>query len=91
MRVLTTDVYCAAFLITQGDRLIDLFVDRSGGKPAGTFVLEGNEVLEHQEAYSRGRAMASVKAIRDGVTLLRGELARALGQAAERRSHSATR
>jgi len=77
--------------MTQGALLRELFVDRSGEKAAGTFVLEGDDVLEHQEAYSCGRAMASVKGIRDEVTLLRGVLARHLGLPARRQTRPLTR
>ena len=82
MRVLTTDVFCGAWLMCQGARLVDLLVDRTGQREAGTFVFEGNDLLERQEEYSRGQAVAPVKGIRDGVTALRARLARALRRAA---------
>mgnify|MGYP001561326010 CR=1 FL=1 len=82
MRVLTTDVFCGAYLLAQGAKLVDLLVDRTGSREAGTFVFEGPDVLAHQETYSRGKAVAHVKAIRDGVTELRARLARALRRAA---------
>lgn len=82
MRVLITDVFCGAYLLTQGARIVDLLVDQSGRRKSGTFVLEGEDLLEHQEDYFRGRAHAKVKDIRDGVTELRGRLARALRRAA---------
>lgn len=89
MRVLTTDVFCGAYLLIQGAHLIDLLVDRSRNRPSGTFVLEGDDLLEHQQVYSRGEAVASVKEIRDGVTHLRACLARALHQPAGRRASTA--
>lgn len=82
MRVLTTDVYCGAYLLTRGARLVDLLVDRTGERESGTFVFEGDDLLRLQEEYSRGEAVAKVKAIRDGVTTLRTRLARALRRAA---------
>jgi hypothetical protein len=82
MRVLTTDVFCGAYLMTQGARLVDLYVDRSAFKDTGTFVFEGENLLTHQETYSRGQAIARVKAIRDGVTSLRTRLAQSLRRAA---------
>lgn len=85
MRVLTTDVFQGAYLMTQGARLVDLLVDRSGIHPSGTFVFEGDGLLALQAEYSTGRATAPVKAIRDGVTHLRTCLARALRQASSRR------
>ncbi len=86
MRVLTTDVFCAALLMAHGAHVVDLLVDRTGARHSGTFVLEGDEaLLEHQAAYSRGEAVASVKAIRDGVTFLRGRLAATLERSAGRR------
>ncbi len=82
MRVLTTDVFAGAWLLTTRDaRLVDLLVDRSGGRSTGTFVLEGPDLVIAQETHSRGEAIANVKDIRDGVTLLRGRLARALKHA----------
>ena len=90
MRILTTDVFCSAFLMANGARLVDLLVDRTGSRQAGTFVLEGDEkLLEHQEVYSRGEAVASVKAIRDAVTFLRGRLATTLERAAGQRRRTA--
>ena len=82
MRVLTTDVFAGAFLMTRGARLVDVLVDRTGARKSATFVFEGERVLEAHEEYSRGQATAPVKAIRDGVTHLRGRLVRALGKAA---------
>lgn len=78
MRALTTDVFCAAYLILRGAVLADLIVDGDGRRQTGTFVLEGPEALAGQEEYSRGEAQARVKALRDVVSNLRGELARAL-------------
>ncbi|MEW5749028.1 MAG: hypothetical protein AB1793_09645 [Candidatus Thermoplasmatota archaeon] len=86
MRVLTTDVFCGAYLMThQGARLVDLIVDGTGVRPSGTFVFEGDDLLEAQQVYSRGEAIASVKEIRDGVTHLRTCLARALRRVSSRR------
>jgi hypothetical protein len=89
MRVLTNDVFCGAFLMTQGARLIDLLVDRSPIRSTGTFVLEGDDLLALQEAYSLGEATAPVKDIRDAVTELRTRLAKALRAPAPRRSFPA--
>lgn len=91
MRVLTNDVFCAAWLMTQGARLVDLLVDRTPARASGTFVLDGDDLLARQEAYSRGgsEAVAPVKDIRDAVTHLRACLARALRQPAPRRSSEA--
>ena len=82
MRVLTNDVFAGAYLISRGARVADLLVDRTGARETGTFVLEGPTALEDHETYSRGEAIANVKIIREGVTYLRGRLARALRQAA---------
>lgn len=78
MRALTTDVFCAAYLILRGSLLVDLIVDRDGQRQTGTFVLEGADAIAGQEEYSRGEAQARVKVLRDLVSQLRGELARAL-------------
>jgi hypothetical protein len=78
MRVLTCDVFAGAYLMTQGARLVDLLVDRTGARSSGTFVLEGDDLLALQEAYSIGEATARVKDIRDAVTELRSRLAVAL-------------
>jgi hypothetical protein len=86
LRVLTTDVFAGAYLMAHGARLVELLVDRTGARQSGTFVLEGEEVLELHEAYSRGEAVAPVKVIRDGVTALRGRLAAALRRASPGRS-----
>jgi hypothetical protein len=82
MRVLTTDVFAGAWVMSRGARLVDLLVDRTGARDTGTFVLEGPTALVDLETYSRGEAVANVKAIRDGVTILRTRLARALRHAA---------
>lgn len=82
MRVLTNDVFAGAFLMARGARMVELLVDRTGPRETGTFVLEGPTALEDHEAYSRGEAVANVKIIREGVTQLRGRLARALRHAA---------
>jgi len=84
MKVLTNDVFCGAYLLTQGARLIDLLVDRTPARACGTFVFEGDNLLDHQEAYSRGEATAPVKHIRDAVTHLRACLARALRESTAR-------
>jgi len=78
MRVLTNDVFCGAFLMTQGAHLVDLLVDRSTIRSTGTFVLEGDDLLTLQEAYSLGEATARVKDLRDAVSDLRTRLAKAL-------------
>lgn len=81
MRALTGDVFLAAYLIVAdggGGSLVDLIVDGDGQRQSVTFVLEAPNAIALQEEYSRGEAMASVKAIRDTVSRLRGELARAL-------------
>lgn len=76
MRVLTTDVFCGSFLFTRGGRLVEILVDRASARPSGTFVFEGpDDLLAAQERYSRGEAVANVKEIREGVTLLRERLA----------------
>jgi hypothetical protein len=85
MRVLTTDVFAGAYLMTQGARLVDLLVDRSPTRSAGTFVFEGNDLLALQESYSLGEATARVKDIRDAVTELRSRLAVALQKGSPRR------
>jgi hypothetical protein len=85
MRVLTTDVFAGAYLMTQGARLVDLLVDRTGVRSSGTFVFEGDNLLALQEAYSLGEATARVKDIRDAVTQLRSRLAGALQKNSPRR------
>jgi hypothetical protein len=76
MRVLTTDVFCGSFLFTRGGRLVEVLVDRTSARASGTFVLDGpDDLLAAQETYSRGEAVANVKEIREGVTLLRERLA----------------
>ena len=85
MRVLTCDVFAGAYLMTQGARLVDLLVDRTGVRSSGTFVLEGDDLLALQEAYSIGEATARVKDIRDAVTELRSRLAVALQKNSPRR------
>ena len=82
MRVLTTDVFCASWLVSGGARVVDVLLDRSGSRSTGTFIVEGPAVLADHETYSKGEAVANVKAIREGVTSLRGRLARALQRAA---------
>lgn len=82
MRVLTNDVFAGSYLLSRGARVVELLVDRTGARETGTFVIEGPTALADHEAYSRGEATANVKVIRDGVTTLRGRLARALRQAA---------
>ena len=42
-------------------RLVDLLVDRTAERETGTFVFEGEDLLRHQEDYSRGDATAKVK------------------------------
>lgn len=78
MRALTSDVFCAAYLILRGSSLVELIVDNDGQRQTGTFVLEGPNAIAGQEEYSRGEAQARVKPLRDLVSSLRGELARAL-------------
>lgn len=85
MRALTNDVFCGAYLMTRGARLVDLLVDRTGSRSSGTFVFEGNDLLALQEAYSIGEATARVKEIRDAVTELRSRLAQALQKTSPRR------
>jgi hypothetical protein len=85
MRVLTTDVFCGAWLMTRGAQLVDLLVDRSPSRSAGTFVFEGTDLVALQEAYSLGEATARVKDLRDAVTELRCRLARALREPTSRR------
>ena len=82
MRVLTSDVFAAGWLISRGAVLREVLVDRSGARSTGTFIVEGQTVLEDHETYARGEAVANVKAIRENVTYLRGRLARALQRAA---------
>ena len=89
MRVLTNDVFAAAFLLTEGSALVGVLVDRSPSRASGTFVLEGDNALEAHEAYCPGEASCRVKALRDAVTHLRACLARALRQPAPRRSSEA--
>ena len=84
MRVLTSDTFCGAYLMAKGAQFVRLLVDRTGTRDTGTFVFEGDGILELQEEYSRGVASASVKAIRDGVTFLRSRLARELRLPADR-------
>lgn len=87
MRVLTCDVFAGAYLMTQGARLVDLLVDRTGARSSGTFVLEGegDDLLALQKAYSLGEATARVKDIRNAVTELRSRLAGALQKNSPRR------
>ena len=87
MRVLTSDVFCGSYLLARGGRLVDLLVDRSGRRQAGTFVFEGEDLLAVQAAYSTGQAVARVKAIRDGVTSLRAHLARAMERSGDSARH----
>ena len=85
MRALTGDVFLAAYLIVaDGGSLVDLIVDGDGHRQSATFVLEAPNAIALQEEYSRGDATAPVKAIRDTVSTLRGELARALRSASSR-------
>lgn len=78
MRALTSDVFCAGYLILRGATLVDLIVDDDGHRQTGTFVLEGPDAVASQEEYSRGDAQARVKSLRDAVSSLRTDLARAL-------------
>lgn len=85
MRVLTGDVFCSAYLILQGAVLVDILVQRSPSRSSATFVLEGKDVLAHQEAYVRGQAVGRVQELRNVVTDLRSRLARALREPTSRR------
>jgi hypothetical protein len=90
MKVLTTDVFCGAYLMIRGRaRLVSVLVDGNSNRPSGTFVFEagdGCDLLDLQEQYSTGRATCPVKELRDAVSQLRAALARALSRPIARRS-----
>ena len=72
MRILTPDIFAAAYLLSHGAACVDLLVDRTAGRPMATFALEGSEDLQaHFEIYALGHATASVKDLRENVGWLR--------------------
>ncbi len=63
----TADIFRGAYLLTQGARLSTTRVAR--GKLV--FVIEGEEVIEHDERYRLGRALVNPVALRETLNLLR--------------------
>lgn len=72
MRVKTKDLYCAAYIVSQGGKVEEVFLTEDGRQRAGgprrassaTFVLSGEDVETLSQQFFHGQAQANLAAFK---------------------------
>ena len=73
MRLLTTDLYEGAWLLSQGVELVSLWMDQNH-KRSIIFEFSGAEVEHLKQAYQRGQAKANVIQLKQSINVLKDRM-----------------
>lgn len=71
MRILTTDIYEGAYLLSEGMELKNIWEDKTKRKRSVVFEFNGNNIEVLKSAYLRGRARANVLKFKNSVNELK--------------------
>ena len=76
MRVKTNDLYCGAYILTQGGTLeeIKLSDEARRGRNSATFILSGDNVDELSREFMRGKASVNLASFKVAMNLLKDAL-----------------
>lgn len=68
MRILTTDIYEGAYLLSQGMALSNIWEDASKKKRSVVFEFEGDNIGVLRKNYLRGQASANIFKFKNSIT-----------------------
>lgn len=74
MKLLTTDIYEGAYLLSQGMQLERLWQNGKNGKRTVVFEFTGPEVELLRKDYQKGRAQANVTKLKQSLTELKDRM-----------------
>ena len=74
MRLLTTDIYEGAYLLSQGMQLEKLWLNGKNGKRSVVFEFTGPEVELLRKDYEKGNASANVTKLKQSITDLKDKM-----------------
>jgi hypothetical protein len=61
MNIVTNDLYCGAWLLSQGSLLTEVRLNHSCGRQSCLFVFAGPQVLDLHQEFLSGRAVVNLK------------------------------
>jgi len=61
MNIVTNDLYCGAWLLSQGSLLADVKLNHNCGRQSCLFVFTGPQVLELHQEFLSGQAVVNLK------------------------------
>jgi hypothetical protein len=72
MQITTQDLYCGAYLLSNGDRLDGTKLIRGrGNRPLVSFIFSGPEIEEHSRKYQNGQATVNVASFKIAIEHLK--------------------
>lgn len=79
MRITTSDIYEAGFLLSQKANLVEVWSDGEGRRRSAVFILEGTEnLIDLQKSYRSGKAMVNLAIFRKHLEKVKDAMFRAL-------------
>jgi hypothetical protein len=83
MQVTTQDLYCGAYILSNGGCLEEARLDKTGGRPSVTFVLSGQDVDKLAREFQSGQAMINLVSFKVAMTHLKDVMFATLRAAGE--------
>lgn len=74
MKLLTTDIYEGAYLLSHGMELNKLWLNGKNGKRSVVFEFMGNQLELLRKDYERGNASANVVKLKQSLTVLKDRM-----------------
>jgi len=74
MKVVTTDLYCGAYLLSTGGALEEIKVDRGRRRPSVLFVFSGEDVVLRQREFSSGQAVVNLARFKASMIHLKDQM-----------------
>lgn len=74
MRILTTDIYEGAYLLSQGALLDNIWLDQSKPNRSVIFEFLGEDVLMLRKKYQKGQASANVLRLKTSLTEIKDRM-----------------
>lgn len=74
MNIVTNDLYCGAWLLSQGSLLTDVKLNHTYGRQSCLFVFTGPQVLELHQEFLSGQAVVKLKDFKAAMIHLKDQM-----------------
>ena len=74
MKITTNDLYCGAYILSQGGRLAEIIMNQSHGRQSCLFVFTGEEVLSLHQDFLEGSAIVNLRDFKAAMIHLKDQM-----------------